>query len=77
MLDDSDRCHASPGSRLISCTLGASAGTVWQSPDEALQFRIDDEVHDLQRHDSDQAFRTHHESLRKIVTIFEVDLNTQ
>jgi hypothetical protein len=67
----------SGSSKLRRSQLGTSAGTVWQSPDEALQFRIDDEVHDFQRHDADQAFRTHHESLCKIVTIFEVDLDTK
>ena len=55
--------------------LGASAWAVRQSSDETLQFRVDDEVHHFERHDSDQALRAHHERLGQVTAILKMNLD--
>jgi hypothetical protein len=57
--------------------LSAGARPVGKSPDEMLQFRVDDEVHHFERHHSDQALGSQHEGLSQIAPIFEVDLNSE
>jgi hypothetical protein len=57
--------------------LGSRARPIGQSPDQALQLWIDDEIHDLEGRDPDQTFGAHDQGLGEVVAILDVNLNAE